>query len=277
MYATLSRTRAEIDCSAYSYQDSPGWLPSPVQHSSFHTNPFAQSLFQQTIPAHAYPTPPPPGIINTSSSSSLAHALGPPPPPPPRKLYRPEESPAFFDSFLEQKTREMTKSSRPATPPPKLAFKPSEESPDPLALRPGVPIVTPFKRKVYVGLEPPAAKRVHYMKPVQQLPERPLDSLTPTKPATPFQATPTPRKVLKMAYVAVPHKPWLTPSPTRKGSFPPKMSQKRLGKMKATAEDDEDDLCGYGTPDDDAYSPTRNETVKSSARRTGDRDDRGAS
>jgi len=267
-------TGAETDSSPYSYQDSPGWLPSPVQHSAFHTTPFAQSLFQQTMPAHAYPTPPPPGIINTSSSSSLAHALGPPPPPQPRKVYRPEESPAFFDNFLEQKSREMIKSSRPATPPPKPAHKPPQESPDPLALRPGVPIVTPLKRKVYVELESPAVKRVHYM--IQQQPEPPVNSLTPTKTATPSQATTTPWKVLKMAYVAVPHKPWLTPSPTHKGFRPPKMSQKRLGKMKVTAEDDEDDLGGYGTPDDDAYSPTRSETVKSSARRTGDRDGRGA-
>ena len=269
------RTGAEIDCSAYSYQDSPGWLPSPVQHSSFHTTPFAHSLFQQTMPAHSYPTPPPPGIINTSSSSSLAHALGPPPPPQPRKVYRPEESPAFFDSFLEQKSREMTRSSRPATPPPKSVHKPPQESPDPLALRPGAPIVTPLKRKVYVELASPAAKRVHYMKPVQQQLEWPVNSLTPTKTTTPFQATPTLRKVQKMAYVAVPNKPWLTPSP-RKGLLPQKISEKRLGKMKVTAEDDEDDLGGYGTPDDDAYSPTRSETVKSSARRTGDRDDRGA-
>lgn len=79
-----------------------------------------------------------------------------------------------------------------------------------------------------------------------------------------------------MAYVAVHHKPWLTPSPTHKGFRPPKMSGKQLRKMKVTTKDDEDDLGGYGTPDGDAYSPTRSETVKSSARCTGDRDDRGA-
>lgn len=45
------------------------------------------------------------------------------------------------------------------------------------------------------------------------------------------------------------------------------------GKMKV--DDTPDDLGGYGSVDDD--SPTRNEfsSVKSSARRTGERDDRG--
>lgn len=74
-----------------------------------------------------------------------------------------------------------------------------------------------------------------------------------------------------MAYVSVPPKPWLTPSSSHKGSAP-QISEKRLGKMKL----DDDDLGGYGSDDfDGMYSPTRNDTAKSSARRTGDRDERG--
>ncbi|RDB15317.1 Protein rad9 [Hypsizygus marmoreus] len=265
--------------SSYAYQEPVNWIPAPVPHSSFHTIPFAQSLFQRTAPTNAYPTPPPPGII--TSSSSLAFALGPPPPQPAR-VYRPEESPAFFDTFLEQKSREMAASRRPVTPPPKAAPKPSQESPDPLALRPGVPAVpavTPLKRKVYVQLDSPAVKRVQSIQSFHvRPPDMPTTPRTPVhvsqkKSATPSQVTPTPRRIVNMAYVSVPYKPWLTPSSSSRKGYAPQLSEKRLGKMKI---DDTPDLGGYGTEDDDdgAYSPTRTDTVKSSARRTGERDDR---
>lgn len=256
--------------------------------SSFQTSPFAQSVFQRTTPASAYPTPPPPGI--TSSSSSLAHALGPPPPP--KKIYQPEESPAFFDHFLEQKTREMNAScTRPVTPPPKLELQNPQESPDPIAIQysmpTSVPSTTPRKRKVYVELESPSVKRVQSMKSfnsdsnhkpsfVPTVPNTPV----PTTPSTSFSASTSTSKTsptssrMTLAYVAVPPKPWLTPSSSYKNSS--QASHKRLGKMKIN--DTSDDLGGYGSEDDDtAYSPTRTnvyDTVKSSARRTGDRDER---
>ncbi|KAF8073449.1 hypothetical protein FPV67DRAFT_1559883 [Lyophyllum atratum] len=255
--------------SSYSYQEPANWAPMHSHRSNFQTNPFAQSLFQQTAPSNAYPTPPPPGITN--SSSSLAFALGRPPPPPP-KVYPPGESQAFFDNFLEQKSRELAASRRPATPPPKPTPAVVQESPDPLALQSGFPVVTPRKRKVFVQLDSPAVKR---MQSVQSFHSQ---STTPRTPAhvaskaqtTPTQTTSTPRR--QMAYVAVPPNPWLTPTSSRKGSVT-QLSEKRLGKMKS---DDTPDLGGYGSDDDDgAYSPSRtNDTVKSSARRTGDRDDR---
>jgi cohesin loading factor subunit SCC2 len=72
-----------------------------------------------------------------------------------------------------------------------------------------------------------------------------------------------------LAYIAVPPKPWLTPSSSLKGSH------KQLGKM--TINDTPDDLGSYSTEDEDgAYSPIHtnlNNTVKSSVRRTGDRDE----
>jgi hypothetical protein len=67
--------------------------------------------------------------------------------------------------------------------------------------------------------------------------------------------------------------PWLTPS-SRKGSA---ISDSRTGKN--TVQDTPDDLGGYGSEDDVPLSPTKgrnvNDSVKSSARRTGDRDERG--
>ena len=259
--------------------------------SSFQTNPFAHSVFQQTTPANVYPTPPP-GI--TSSSSSLAYALGPPPPQPqPQKIHTADESSAFFDRFLEEKNREMDATTvlpqRPKTPPPKPNLQIPQESPDPIALQSSmskaIPSTTPRKRKVYVQLESPSVKRVQSTKSFHSDSFGKLSSIA-TTPSTPVPSTPstfstsmstststskismTPSR-MTLAYVAVPPKPWLTPSSPLKGSL------KQLGKMKII---DTPDLGGYGTEDDDgAYSPIRtnlNDTIKSSARRTGDRDER---
>ncbi|KAF9457433.1 hypothetical protein BDZ94DRAFT_1326256 [Collybia nuda] len=268
--------------SSYSYQQPSNWAPPLGPPSSFETTPFAQSLFQRTTPSNAYPTPPP-GITN--SSSSLAYALGPPPPPQQPRIYQPQESPAFFNNFLEQKTREMNAASlvphRPATPPSKAPPPPVEESPDPLALQSSVPafsaepIATPRKRKVYVQLDSPSVKRIQSVQsfhnkgtPKHQLPNIPITpSMFNIQASTPYaNVTPTPNRTVNKAYVSIPYKPWLTPSSSRKGA----------GKMKA--DDTPDDLGGYGSEDEDViYSPSRtsrNESVKSSARRTGDRDDR---
>ena len=78
---------------------------------------------------------------------------------------------------------------------------------------------------------------------------------------------------MNLAYVSVPASPWLTPS-SRKGSI---IIDSRTGKN--TVQDTPDDLGGYGSEDDDPLSPSKgrgvNDSVKSSARRTGDRDVRG--
>ncbi|KAF5374102.1 hypothetical protein D9615_008832 [Tricholomella constricta] len=269
-----ARLLSDPSGSSYYYQEPANWAPSPAHQSNFQTNPFAQSMFQRMAPMNAYPTPPPPGI--STSSSSLAYALGGPPSQP-LNVYPPHESQAFFDNFLEEKSREMAPSRRPNTPPPKPAPAAVQESPDPLALPPGsplVPAVTPRKRKFYVQLESPAVKR---MQSIQSFhtpssnPSMPVH-VTPKAAVTPSQTTPTPRRIVNMAYVSVPPKPWLTPTSSRKG-LAGHLSAKQLGKMKR---DDSPDLGGYGSDDDDgAYTPTRfNDTVKSSARRTGDRDER---
>ncbi|KAG6919647.1 hypothetical protein DXG01_003511 [Tephrocybe rancida] len=258
---------------SYSYQEPTNWAPPPANQSNFQTNSLTQALFQRAAPSSAYPTPPPPGITN--SSSSLAFALGRPPTPPP-VVYPPQQSQPFFNNFLEQKTREVDQSRRPATPPLRPAPPPVEESPDPLALMSNNSAAfTPRKRKVYVQLESPAVKRVQSVQSFHNkssTPQRPKASASGSSSTT-SNSSHTPRGTMSMAYVAVPPPPtWLTPTSSRKGSVT-HMSNKKFGKMKSN--DDTPDLGGYGSEDDDGiYSPTRSDTVKSSARRTGDRDDR---
>ncbi|KAG6831056.1 hypothetical protein H0H87_006298, partial [Tephrocybe sp. NHM501043] len=254
--------------SPYTYQNPVNWAPPSVPQTDFQTNSLAHALFQRTAPSTAYPTPPPPGISN--SSSSLAFALGRPPSPPPT-IYPPQQSQPFFDNFLEQKSREIDSIRRPATPS-RPAPPPIQDSPDPLALTYGP--TSPLKRKVYVQLESPAVKRVQS---VQSFHNKSATPQTPQKPASgsshssnTSNASCTPRNTLK-AYVAVPPAPWLTPTSSRRDSVT-HMTNTQLGKMKSN--DDTPDLGGYGSDDDRVYSPTRSDTIKSSARRTGDRDDR---
>jgi cohesin loading factor subunit SCC2 len=84
----------------------------------------------------------------------------------------------------------------------------------------------------------------------------------------------TTKRIVNMAYVSVPPSPWLTPSSSRKGSA---HMYSTNGKIKLN--DTPDDLGGYGSEEDGPSSPTKRrgimDSVKSSARRTGDRDERG--
>ncbi|KAF8158512.1 hypothetical protein B0H34DRAFT_797892 [Crassisporium funariophilum] len=288
---------------SYQYRDSMHWSPSGPS-SSYQTPPFAQSIFQRTAPSTAYPTPPPPGI--SSSSSSLAFALGGPTqqikqPSHSARVYQPQESHVFYDDFLERKVRQMEailppppiahqQPLRSVTPPAKLP--PPEESPDPLALqslpRPNPLHRTPQKRKPVVEIESPSIKRIHSLKALPNLSNtQPIMPKTPrsTVPLTPssmstsllqesLSVTPTAKRIVNTAYVSVPPSPWLTPSSSRKGSF-----YMGSGKGKMKIDDTPDDLGGYGSEYDGPSSPTKrisiHDSVKSSARRTGDRDERG--
>ena len=286
---------------SYQYPEPTNWVPS-VPNSSFQTRPFAQSVFQRTAPSSAYPTPPPPGI--SASSSSLAFALGGPPsqpkhPPPSSKVYKPQDSHAFYEGFLEQKTRQIIPPQpsslvhsdilRPATPPPKPKTILPEESPDPLAIQSHNAgfAVTPKKRKPVVEMESPSIKRMQSVKsfPSQSgskstLPRTP-QSKAPLTPSSSMSlasqvsvnTTPTVKRIVNLAYVSIPSSPWSTPS-SRKGSV---TIDSKTGKRKVR--DTPDDLGGYGSEDDVPLSPTKgrsvNDSVKSSARRTGDRDERG--
>ena len=268
--------------------------------SSFQTRPFAQSVFQRTAPSTAYPTPPP-GI--SASSSSLAFALGGPPSqpkhaPPPPKVYQPQDSREFYEDFLERKTRQInpplpspvrSDTLRTVTPPPKTKAMPPEESPDPLAIQSPIAdfAVTPKKRKSVLEMESPSIKRVQSMKSFtahsgsqSTLPKIPQSKVLLTPSSTmsstsqmSVNTTPTAKRVVNLAYVSVPPSPWLTPS-SRKGSM---IIHSRTGKNKV--QDTPDDLGGYGSEDDVLLSPSKgrsiHDSVKSSARRTGDRDERG--
>lgn len=160
--------------------------------------------------------------------------------------------------------------------------QPFEDSPDPLVLKSGDSIrtvsgtaVTPRKRK-FVGEVQTPVKRLHSMKSLSSssLIEKSSATRTPKSsqsgaPITPSSSTaslsglsraslvstPTPRRI-NLAYVELPARPYLTPKSSRKL--------------------DSDDLGGYGTEND---SPIKrmgiNNSARSSARRTGDRDERG--
>ncbi|KAF4617468.1 hypothetical protein D9613_005695 [Agrocybe pediades] len=172
---------------------------------------------------------------------------------------------------------------RPQTPPQqKTPLQQVDESPDPLALRSDnspMPAVTPKKRKPMVLIESPSIKRIQTLKATADVQRTPPSSvpLTPSSKASSVSSnsvsslngtpTPTPKRIV-MAYVDVPPSPWLTPS--RKQSL-------ESAKNKVTFTPD---LGGYGSDEDGPASPTKRSTlhdslVKSSSRRTGDRDERG--
>lgn len=153
------------------------------------------------------------------------------------------------------------------------------ESPDPLALAPSSSTafprstVTPRKRKSGFHTESPSLKRVQ---PTSMF-RTPQKSLTPSSSQTSTTATATSKSSKKLEpYIEVPPLPksWFTPSRSASQKSVTSLSRKMQGKMKV--DDTPDDLGGYGSVDDDD-SPRRywNSGVKSSARRTGDRDDRG--
>jgi cohesin loading factor subunit SCC2 len=162
-----------------------------------------------------------------------------------------------------------------------------EESPDPLAIQSHAAefAMTPKKRKPVVEIESPSIKRMHSIKSVAScsgsqlsLPKTP-HSKAPLTPGSSLSsatqmsvnATPTAKRVVNLAYVSIPPSPWSTPL---KGS---KIIDPRTGKHKV--QETPDDLGGYGSEDDGPSSPTKgrnfHDSVKSSARRTGDRDERG--
>ena len=224
--------------------------------------------------------------------SQAKHAPSPP------KVYQPQDSHEFYEDFLEKKTRQMnppqhspvrSDTLRIVTPPPKTKAILPEESPDPLAIQSHTTdfVVTPKKRKSAVGIESPSIKRMQSMKSFTDhsgtqsiLPKIPQSKVLLTRSSTLSSASqmsvntmPTARRIVNLAYVSIPPSPWLTPS-SSKGSM---ITHSRTGKNKV--QDTPDDLGGYGSEDDAPLSPSKgrsiHDSVKSSARRTGDRDERG--
>lgn len=254
------------------------WVPPTAGPSTYQASAFPQSILQRTTPSTSYPTPPP-GI--TTSSSSLAFALGKPVTRSTPNVYRPEEPTQFFNNFLEQKSRQMDPS-RATTPPSRKEQVPLE-SPDPLTLAPSsstafsVYAVTPRKRKPEIQAESPSLKRVQSTS-MFVTPHKSFSQQTPSSTQTSTTATATSKSSQKLQpYIEVPPLPksWFTPLRSASQKSVTSLSRKMQGKMKV--DDMLDDLGGYGSVDDDDYSTKRygNSSIKSSARRTGDRDDRG--
>lgn len=224
-----------------------------------------------------------------------------PPQPPVVRRESPQKQPSHVPAHLQEappmKFPQVPVPRRPITPPQKPKPQVADESPDPLALRSGSSTnsfsVTPQKRKPVVLIESPSSKRIQSFKPlsnsslaqwnVSKTPQVSVP-LTPSTTSSSFSkmsaaslniVTPTTTKrIVNMAYVSVPPSPWLTPSSSRKGST---HMYSTNGKNKLN--DTPDDLGGYGSEEDGPSSPTKRrgivDSVKSSARRTGDRDERG--
>jgi cohesin loading factor subunit SCC2 len=156
--------------------------------------------------------------------------------------------------------------------------------------------VTPQKRKSIELLQSPYVKRVQAL---HRVPSSSSISGPPTTPAsssqgslstqgTPSPSHVTPRPVTshapKMrAYIELPPAPRYSSS--QKSSQPAKKSKVKTssvhqGSKRKTETDDEDDLGGFGPEEDHPHQPGKTslsmtEAGRSSAKRTGDRDDRG--
>lgn len=284
------------------------WLQSQPQ-STYHPLPFAQSVIQRMNPPAAYPTPPPPGIRSTSSS--LAFALGHPltypnqPKPPTEPVHRRKEHVAAFNSFIAQKNREIEMKpaerairgdepqnsiqppsqsvaprsvqsnshvivqSAPRSPP--IHVPPSTPTPTQLTprstahlprlsvpLAPAENSVTPQKRKYGGEDKGSPLKRVHTVPSERQedlnIQFHSLQTSTPSSRTTPRQV---------MAYVEVPPLPSAWRTPSKKRPLPTSMSTPA------------DNFDASGSEDDDVrYKFGIHASVKLSARRTGDRDER---
>ncbi|KAG6336273.1 hypothetical protein ID866_2827 [Astraeus odoratus] len=219
--------------------------------SSFQAPALANSLLQRFNPSSAYPTPPPPGI--QASSSSLAFALGNPHKRVNDRVYKPEESGPFFKDFLNRSAQLLE--NKPIPPTISVVRKDTPKvQPTPPVLNPQVsvahPATTPRKRKSPEDLSTPSHKRIQTSLSEHTEPGSKSNSATPSQTSSKG----TPRQVL--AYVNVPLASWKTPSTKRS----------RSGGL-IVSDESEEEVNGYN-------SHGMRTSVKSSARRTGDRDER---
>ncbi len=262
------------------------------------TNAPAQSAFPQTMHPLSYPTPPPPGIHSSSSSLAFAldeHAI------PEKKQYPQRESTGLLNNYLDKSSRELERAqaaryTNPSNPSRRdRSFSiPRHSSPDPLELPPSQS-VTPQKRKSIELLQSPSTKRVqalHRIPSASSLSGPPSTPTSSSQGSFSTQGTPsllhvTPRPVPshtpKMrAYVELPAPKY---SSIQKSSQSLKKSKARtssvhLEDIRKTETDDEDDLGGFGPEEDYRHRPGKTslsmtEAGRSSAKRTGDRDNRG--
>ncbi|KAK7023031.1 sister chromatid cohesion protein [Favolaschia claudopus] len=252
------------------------WNPTNAQLSTYRTNPFAHAVLQRSNPATAYPTPPPP---SSSSSSSLANALGPSPvqsqPP-----YVPQQSAAFFDQFLEQKSKEIARSHIPAQRPPPPPAKPPkvEVAPSPKILPPppaSIKSLRPKTPPADSNQEPspsrgesgsPGNDHARHHTPQTQIhdparfTQRQAHALPPPNPRTYHTQQHVPRE-----HVIDPRVQLFLALPTS--------SDDVMRPMRPP--DSPNDLGGYGSEEESPRKKLSNSGGRvTSARRTGDRDER---
>ncbi|KAH8982787.1 hypothetical protein EDB86DRAFT_3085925 [Lactarius hatsudake] len=250
-------------------------------YPSYPTNVLAQSVFPQTVHPFPYPTPPPPGIH--SSSSSLAFALDERAIPQ-KKQYPQRESTGLLSNYLDVSSRELeraqaAKYTNPSSPSrPDRSFSiPRYASPDPLELPPSQS-VTPQKRKSIEFLQSPSVKRVQAL---HRMPSSSPLSNPPTTPASSSQGSFSSQGTPSSSHVTPRSVPSHTPKMRAYVELPPapkyfssqKSSQPRKEKLMT------DDLGGFGPEEDHPHQPGKTslsmtDAGRSSAKRTGDRDDR---
>src|SRR5712671_1566287 len=275
-----------------------------MQHGPHHTYPsypssaLAQSVFPQSVPSFSYPPPPPPAMH--SSSSSLAYALDERAIPQKKQCPQPDGTP-FYNNYLDKSSRELERAQTAKYINPPISSRrdrsfsiPRYSSPDPLELPPSQS-VTPQKRKSLELLQSPSVKRT------QALHRTPSSSSLVGPPTTPAsssqgsfstQGTPAPSQTTsssrivptykpKMrAYIEVPPAPRFlsTQQPTQSGKKKVKPQLASHGSKDRAEIDRWDDLGGFGPEEDSPRRPRKTglsmpEAGRSSAKRTGDRDD----
>ncbi|KAK2465765.1 hypothetical protein APHAL10511_002309 [Amanita phalloides] len=260
---------------------------------------------QRTISQSAPPLPSRNG--QTQLPQKPGSALAPHQSTQPHKVYKPEESPSFFNDFLSQKTRQMRELAENDIIIQPIAARtpPLQSSPDPIRLTSSIDdspmAATPRKRKALAEIDSPSIKRIQLLKSQTTEVLRPatpkkastqtsplkqsiVPQVTPSSksnkseatlvtpvnhsPSTPTSST---RKKMVLAYISVPPRPsYLTPTSSKKGS------PVKSGTLRPLTSSDSPDFGGYGSDDD---SPTLrrvnySSATKSTVRRTGDRDER---
>ncbi|KAI0265712.1 hypothetical protein BC834DRAFT_970070 [Gloeopeniophorella convolvens] len=268
------------------------YAPAQV-YPAYPTPALAASVFQHTAPAaFAYPTPPP-GIH--SSSSSLACALDepalplPPAKPKQKQTFAPQDSAAFFNTFLDKSSRELERA-QAVRYAPSAAPTPSVRPPAPSALpangSAGTPhrersfstprrapspdgVVTPQKRKA--GQDAlPASSSVKRLQALHCTPSTSSLVGPPTTPASSsqgsfsMQSTPSSEIELPRA-----------PAPRPRCAPPGKVAPARPKREP----DEQDDVGGFGS-EEDHHQPRKTSLNMSEAghaspvKRTGERDER---
>ena len=294
--------------------------PPPIPSSSSSSLAFAlgvpeppRQIQSLVAPKPSFPSAPPspPKHPQSQHSPWTGPASAPLLPPLQQKqqprVYKPEDSPAFFNDFLSKRShqiRELTDNDI-IIQPVGIHSPPLQSSPDPIRLTSSPNhtslAATPRKRKALAEIDSPSIKRIQVLKSHTMEGSRPAipkkapghasplkqSILPPTTPSnksnrsevtlvtpenqSPSTPTSSTRKKMVLAYISVPPMPTYLKTPTSNKGSPVKSSRVWTSKL-----DDMSEFGGDGSEDD---SPTLRRVdyksaTKSTIRRTGDRDER---